>query len=311
MANRYVLKSLSFHFNIDNEYFLLQLTVGVIGQKETVFDKPMTPAEIQNVMYTSVQPFDVIQAVLQQEVVLYCGRLIATNPDMFRGVLKIRIGWVLEAMRLYLKMSGQETEMDNLSPFSIRILLQRILTVSEWATEEKLTVLQRRQLEGCLCRVPNQFYSLVWDVLARTPRGISLEGHLIPTEPTLTSMSRSELAFSLLVEETFNHIIQPERRQLSVELLCIVATILARNPELRFKDILDLDDLLEEAYSMYCKEKRIPFTKDISPLYSLAYSETTGYLARATVNTILKGGVLAAQPDDDLADYEEETCRVS
>lgn len=40
----------------------------MIGQKETVFDKPMTPAEIQNIMYTTVMPFDVIQAVLQQEV---------------------------------------------------------------------------------------------------------------------------------------------------------------------------------------------------------------------------------------------------
>lgn len=152
---------------------------------------------------------------------------------------------------------------------------------------------------------------MVWDVLARTPSGIELQGHVIPTEPTLTSMSRSELAFSLLVEESFNHITKPERRQLAVELLCIVATILQRNPELRFKDILNLDDLLEEGYSMYCKEKRIPFTKDISPIFSLSYSETTGYLARATVNQVLKGGVLAAQADDDNQDFEEETCRVS
>lgn len=135
----------------------------------------MTPAEIQNVMYTTVQPFDVIQAVLQQEVVLYCGRLIATNPDIFKGVLKIRIGWVLEAIRLYLNMSGKGSDLDNLSPYSVRILLQRVLTVSEWAAEEKLTVLQRRQLEGCLCRVPNQFYNLVWDVLSRTPNGISVQ----------------------------------------------------------------------------------------------------------------------------------------
>lgn len=151
-----------------------QLTVGVIGQKETVFDKPMTPAEIQNVMYTFVQPYDVIQAVLQQEVVLYCGRLIATNPDIFNGVLKIRIGWVLEAIRLYLNIFGQGNDFDNLSPYSVRILLQRVLTVSEWANEEKLTVFQRRQLEGCLCRVPDQFYNLVWDVLMRTP-GISVQ----------------------------------------------------------------------------------------------------------------------------------------
>lgn len=271
----------------------------------------MTPAEIQNVMYTTVQPFDVIQAVLQQEVVLYCGRLIAKNPNMFKGVLKIRIGWVLEAMRLYLNISGQTADLENLSPYSVRILLQRILTVSEWANEEKLTVLQRRQLEGCLCRVPNHFYGLVWDVLTRTPKGIMLQGHLISTEPTLITMSRSDLSFSLLVEESFNHITQPERRQLSVELLCIVATILSRNPELRFKDMLNLDQLLEQAFYMYCKEKQLPTSRDLSLLYSLSYSETTGYLARAAVNTILSGGVLASQSDDDAQDFEEETCRVS
>lgn len=98
----------------------------------------MTPAEICDVMYTTVQPFDVIQAVLQQEVVLYCGRLIATNPDIFKGILKIRVGWVLEAIRFYLDISGsQGTDLDNLSPYEVRQLLQRILTVSEWATEEK------------------------------------------------------------------------------------------------------------------------------------------------------------------------------
>lgn len=45
-------------------------------------------------MYNRIQPYDVIQAVLQQEVVLYCGRLIATNPEMFKGILKIRVGCV-------------------------------------------------------------------------------------------------------------------------------------------------------------------------------------------------------------------------
>ncbi|KAJ8972231.1 hypothetical protein NQ314_000273 [Rhamnusium bicolor] len=36
---------------------MLRLTVGVIGQKETVFDKPMTPAEIQSVVYDTIQPY--------------------------------------------------------------------------------------------------------------------------------------------------------------------------------------------------------------------------------------------------------------
>lgn len=52
----------------------------------------MTPSEIRSVMYSTIQPHDVIQAVLQQEVLLYCGRLIGTNPEMFKGILKIRVG---------------------------------------------------------------------------------------------------------------------------------------------------------------------------------------------------------------------------
>lgn len=69
-----------------------QITVGVVGHEETVFDKPMAPAEIESVMYNSIQPHNVVQAVLQQEVLLYCGRLIGTNSEMFKGILKIRIG---------------------------------------------------------------------------------------------------------------------------------------------------------------------------------------------------------------------------
>ena len=53
----------------------------------------MTPKEIQLVLYKHVAPYDLMQAVLQQEVLLYCGRLIATNPELFSGILKIRIGY--------------------------------------------------------------------------------------------------------------------------------------------------------------------------------------------------------------------------
>lgn len=77
-----------------------QITVGVVGQRETVFDKPMTPSEIQGVMYSTVQPFDVIQAVLQQEVVLYCGRLIATTPEVFKGILKVNLFTVLSRPKI-------------------------------------------------------------------------------------------------------------------------------------------------------------------------------------------------------------------
>ena len=70
---------------------------------------------------------------------LYSGRLIGTNPDMFRGILKIRVGWVLEAIRIYLQLFPDEKRADAtlqaLSPYKLRTLLQRVLTVSDWAEE--------------------------------------------------------------------------------------------------------------------------------------------------------------------------------
>lgn len=233
----------------------------MIGQKEVVFDRPMTPSEIQNAIYSCFSWKDTIHAVLQQEVVLYCGRLIATNPDIFKGILKIRVGWVVEAMKLYLEIkgsdSGMDAEIENLSPFQIRQLLMTVLTVSQWSNDDKLNTLRRRQLEGCLCRVPNKFYNLVWDVLDRCPLGIQVQGHHLAAVPTLSNMSRGELSFALLVEEMLHHIPKSERRQVSVELICIVATILSRNPELRFQQVLDIDMLLEDAFLMYCKVRRI------------------------------------------------------
>lgn len=147
-------------------------------------------------------------------------------------------------------------------------------------------------------------------------------------------MSRGELSFSLLVEELLHQIPKSERRQISVELLCIVATILSRNPELRFQQILDLDLLLEDAFSMYCrvrklclfildqfyinlnyfffKDHNLTITKDITPLFSLNYSSSVGYLARASVNSVLQKAALSSNPSEEQPhDNIEETCKVS
>ncbi|XP_026327867.1 probable phosphorylase b kinase regulatory subunit beta isoform X4 [Hyposmocoma kahamanoa] len=285
-----------------------QLTVGVIGRKETVFDKPMTPGEIQSVMYSTIQPYDVIGAVLQQEIVLYCGRLIGTNPDMFHGILKIRVGWVLQAIRLYLQLFPSEiradAQLESLSPYKLRTLLIRVLSVSDWADEKGLTPLHRRQLEGCLCRVPKHFYIQVWDILLRTPKGIVVQGHSIPAEPTLVNMSRSELSFALLVEAALVRVESPARRQLCVELLCVVATILRRNPELTLRQPLDLDKLLDDAHLTYAKDSGQPLSSEA--LSSAAPAVSVGYLARAVVNSVLQA---AAAPD--LAPAAHDACLVT
>nr|XP_023013016.1 probable phosphorylase b kinase regulatory subunit beta isoform X1 [Leptinotarsa decemlineata] len=282
-----------------------QLTVGVVGQKETVFDKPLTPAEIQSVVYNTIQPYDVIQAVLQQEIILYCGRLISTNPELFRGILKIRVGWVLEAIKLYLNIFGDQKKLEDHSPYEVRQLLYRVLSIDEWCSEEKSTPHQKRQLEGCLCRVPSSFYNQVWDIMTRTPQGIRVAENVIPQHPILSNMTRSELTFSLLVEEMLNHVQRPEHRQLLVELLTIVSVILGRNPELTFNKELDLEQLIKDAAHMYAMDNDQK-EENVCDLLEVPQSSSTGYLARAVVNTVLKGGQITQN-----IEHEPESCRIS
>ncbi|XP_011632500.1 probable phosphorylase b kinase regulatory subunit beta isoform X2 [Pogonomyrmex barbatus] len=290
-----------------------QIAVGVIGQKETVFDKPMTPAEIQSVMYSTIQPHNVVQAVLQQEILLYCGRLIGTNPEMFKGILKIRIGWVLEAMKLYLQMFVKDAKpIENYSPYEVRQFLIKVLTVKEWAHEENLTVLARRKIEGCLCRVPAHFYNQVWEILVRCPGGIVISGRELLQQTVVSSMTRSELTFALLVESLLHHLQVPEYRQIIVELMSIMSTILLRNPELSFQKQLNLNQLVEDSFIMYCKDHNILNVNDKSSFFSENYSVTMGYLARAIVNNVLTGGCVTTIVDSgDVIESPREMCKIT
>lgn len=84
-----------------------------------------------------------------------------------------------------------------------------------------------------------------------------------------------------------------------------------RNPELRFQQALNLDKLMEDAYAMYCKDNSIAPTKDITPLFSLGYSETTGYLARAAVNTVLQGGACMQLLEQENQEIQDDICKIS
>lgn len=62
---------------------------------------------------------------------------------MFKGILKIRVGWVLEAIKLYIQMfppSKDDTNVNTIesySPYELRQLLQQVLTVSDWAQDRE------------------------------------------------------------------------------------------------------------------------------------------------------------------------------
>ena len=121
-----------------------------------------------------------------------------------------------------------------------------------------LTPLQRRRLEGCLCRVPIHFYVQVWDVMSRTPQGITVQGNHLPQNPTLSNMTQSELNFALLIEEMLNHIQKPEYRQTVVEVstLCVfvlyVHLSLLMNSMIIFLSAAFLQYILQPIAHLHC-----------------------------------------------------------
>lgn len=70
-----------------------QVTLGLFGQEEEVISNPLSPGVIQGIIYSKCCAHgDEREAVLQQELVIHIGWIISNNPELFSGMLKIRVG---------------------------------------------------------------------------------------------------------------------------------------------------------------------------------------------------------------------------
>jgi phosphorylase kinase alpha/beta subunit len=250
----------------------------------------MTPREIHTAIYSKVHPYDVTGAVLQQEMILYCGKLIATLPSLFTGILVLRMDWLVHSIQLYREFKDINVgPVDNIPPSQLKNLLIEVLenTKDMEKGSSNLTHHQTSQINGCLMRVPPHFYSKVWQILKRCPGGLRFGSSHLPQLPTIDNMNMRELAFSHLVEGFFVQNKQPEYRQVIVQLISILATILQRNPEISFKPELDVDQLIQNALSLFLKEKDLTDIGDMSHFYTANQATANSYLARSVVNTLL------------------------
>ncbi|CAL4122771.1 unnamed protein product, partial [Meganyctiphanes norvegica] len=273
-----------------------QLTVGHC-RTEVILDKPTQPGDIYNVFYSAeLDDENIIQAVLQQEVVLYCGKLIATSPKLFNGILNIRIGWVIRAMVYFSQeIQGKTQPIEAMAPNEVRRLLHNLLDFDQ--RKEQLTPQQSRYINGCLGRTPKYFHEKIWHILYKAPYSIRLCGHLLPYHPTIPDMFPSELNFAIMVQKLLNRIKEPEYRQCIVELFSVMSTILERNPELKFGQEVDLDLLIKDAVRMFLKDLGHEWTTDYSSFYAASSVAVTSYLARAVVTLLLKGAEFRTEKD--------------
>ncbi|KAM7040104.1 phosphorylase b kinase regulatory subunit beta isoform 1-T1 [Acridotheres tristis] len=280
-----------------------QVTLGAFGQEEAVISNPLSPAVIKDMIYEKCQLQDEREAVVQQELVIHIGWIISNSPELFSGMLKIRIGWIIHAMKYELKIRAGDMpakDLYQMSPSEVKQLLLDILQPQQPGR----SWLNRRQLDGSLNRTPAGFYDRVWQILERTPNGLIVAGRFLPQQPTLSDMTMYEMNFSLLVEDMLQNIDQPQYRQIIVELLMVISVILERNPELEFQDKVDLDKVVQEAFRDFQKDhssaKGAENRSDMTAFYNthpLGKKGTCSYLSKAVITLLLEGEMKSSNDD--------------
>uniref|UniRef100_A0A8D2PLE9 Phosphorylase b kinase regulatory subunit n=1 Tax=Zosterops lateralis melanops TaxID=1220523 RepID=A0A8D2PLE9_ZOSLA len=280
-----------------------QVTLGAFGQEEAVISNPLSPAVIKDMIYEKCRLQDEREAVVQQELVIHIGWIISNSPELFSGMLKIRIGWIIHAMKYELKIRAGDMpakDLYQMSPSEVKQLLLDILQPQQPGR----SWLNRRQLDGSLNRTPAGFYDRVWQILERTPNGLIVAGRFLPQQPTLSDMTMYEMNFSLLVEDMLQNIDQPQYRQIIVELLMVISVILERNPELEFQDKVDLDKVVQEAFHDFQKDHGSPKgaenQSDMTAFYNthpLGKKGTCSYLSKAVITLLLEGEMKSSNDD--------------
>lgn len=279
------------------------LTLGVFSCEEVVIANPLPPSEIQNILYTSCFAHNDYEACLQQELVLHVSAAMSDHAELFEGMLQVRVGWLVHAMKLQLENKRKDQEGSDadgelkiykLSPSQIKQLMMEVLKVCK-DTDDNITWLRRRQVNGALNKAPSGFYGKVWSFLERSPAGFVINGNHMPQQPTISDMSPSEVTWCKLVEEKFQGVREPEYRHILVETLVLIGTILERNPELRFHACTDVDSVIADALAQFKSEKNLGESGEekecMNRFYDLNPSGLARYLSRSIIQRLLESPV--------------------
>ncbi|CAB4033735.1 phosphorylase b kinase regulatory subunit alpha, liver isoform-like, partial [Paramuricea clavata] len=118
-----------------------QLTIGLPKvTTERVIDRPLPPDELHSIIF-NICAEDSCNAVLTQELLVYLAMFIRTEPQLFKEMLRIRVGLITEviASEMGRLLEGSDVEPEdipelfmNLSPFEMKTLLYHILSGKEF-----------------------------------------------------------------------------------------------------------------------------------------------------------------------------------
>ena len=114
-----------------------QVTIGLPPHNEVVIDQPLGASELRDLI-ASASCGDMSAASLTQEVLCYLGMFVRTEPRLFHGMLRLRVGLILQVMiseiKRTLAISDEEAadKLLNLPPFETKNLLHHIMSGQEY-----------------------------------------------------------------------------------------------------------------------------------------------------------------------------------
>ncbi|MBE9163606.1 MULTISPECIES: glycoside hydrolase family 15 protein [Microcoleaceae] len=263
-----------------------QIAVGKAYSEDSLISRPGSYTEIMD----KIREFcgeDVRDRVLTQEILIYLGLLIKAEPQLFKGLLTLRVSYFILLLTSELARELRVTQNEayeylmQLSPFEIKNRLRQVLAEYEEMNQilkqqESLRVKQpekdiewvvapvfeepkmpaggwrrKRQMEGAVNRVPKDFYPSVWGLL-RHCKGLIIGDKLerrnrLDSDLILAEMTPGEKNFALQIEHLLNKIVAPEYRQVNIEALMELAALAQRNPELKVEEYIVLDVLVGHA----------------------------------------------------------------
>ena len=265
-----------------------RLAVGRSYTRQALITEPLSNRDILG----RIRQFcndDPRERILTQELIIHLGGWIRAEPNLFTDVITLRIGPLLQTL---IALYAREHEVppsqafDALmeeSPSSISGRLRDALSWRDNSSQleslrhvDGLTTLdtvvfraednpessaadwfQWRCIEGAIGRLPETFYSGVWQLLAHTP-ALVIGDRYNPSNTLDSALYRSqstagEKDFAVAIEHILNRIVAPEYRELVIEALQVLIQIVNKNPALQVKDALIIDVLIGHAVRLACQ----------------------------------------------------------
>ena len=76
------------------------MAIGLPARSESVITHPLGALELRDMIYSAHGP-DISTAVLTQELMSYLAMFIRTEPYLFRGMIRIRIGLLIQVCVIF------------------------------------------------------------------------------------------------------------------------------------------------------------------------------------------------------------------